>query len=406
MPATAERHEGAGSGNAGRLLPSRGGAIRLNSSALAWLLLAASAASFSSDKCVAKKEYDEIVSIVTKGFYDKTFRGLDWSSRVSHHRKSLACNADDRGVAASVNALLSELKASHTALYTRRDLHYWGLNSMFSQGPTDYQLEFSGIWPEKRDGAWYARYVLEGSPAARAGVAGGDELLRVNGKAFEPLSFTGKEDSLQLSSDGKGSRTVTIRADHKNVMQAFIDAAESSRKILKAGNKRVGYFHLWTAREGILKALKEALAEFEVARVDALIIDFRGGYGGTSPAYLDPLNASAHLKTVPKYFLIDDGVRSGKEMLAQMIRNGKLGTLVGSRTAGNFLGATPHRFFDDKYFLLLASFGNGDFGIEGVGVPPDIEVIRCREHCGGRDAQLAKALELAGVVYNRGDESH
>lgn len=365
--------------------------------ALTCLLFAATAPSFSANACVARNEYDEIVATATEGFYDRTFRGLDWPSRIKHYRKPLACDADASAVAVAVNGLLAELKASHTRLYTREDMHYWGLNSFFSQGPEDYQLRFSGIWPVKTGERWYARYVLEGSPAARAGVTAGDEVLLLNGKAFHPLAFTGQDDSLQLSSDGKNRRTVILRARRENVMQAFVEAAQASRKILKSGDKRVGYFHLWTARDGILQALKDSVAEFDAARVDALIIDFRGGYGGTSPVYLEALNASPHVKSVPKYFLIDDGVRSGKEMLAVMIRNGKAGTLVGSRTAGAFLGATPHRFFDDRYFLILASFGNGDLGIEGVGVPPDVEVPACHEHCEGRDAQLLKALALAGA---------
>ena len=363
-----------------------------------FVLLLAAAAARAADDCNSRHEFDQIVSEVTHRFYDKTFRGLDWPARIRHYRRALSCEADPRGVAVVVNQLLAELHASHTALYTRVDMHYWGLNSLFSPNLTDYRLNFAGIWPERRNGRWFAKYVLEGSPAARAGVAPGDELLKLNDAPFSPFAFTDHSDSLVVRSVPEARRTVAIRSEYVSIMQAFIDASTASTQIIELPGKRVGYFHLWTARDSILQALREALSGFEASRVDALIVDFRGGYGGTSPDYLDLLRASPHLMSVPKFFLIDDGVRSGKEMLAAMVKQEKLGTLVGWRTKGAFLGAVPVRPVDGKYFLLVAGYGSLPVDlppIEGVGVRPDIEVAPCFALCGGRDAPLEKALTLA-----------
>lgn len=143
-----------------------------------------------------------------------------------------------------------------------------------------------------------------------------------------------------------------------------------------------------------------ALDDFEDRGIDFLIIDYRGGYGGTSEDYLNKIRESAYWQNVPKYFLIDDSVRSGKEMLAGIIKRDGLGTLVGSTTAGYFLGASPFRLFDDKYFLLLA-IGDGTVPvlpgigrIEGVGVTPDIFIEPCRMYCAEHDPVLEKAIEL------------
>jgi carboxyl-terminal processing protease len=368
-------------------------AVLLTASLLAVIAPAAA----SDDSCAPRSEYDEIINAVTKGFYDKAFRGLDWPARVAHYRKSLPCTADAEQVAIVSNRLLSELKASHLGVYTRKDFHYWGLNSLFSPDNTGAQLNFAGIWPERQGDRWYAKYVFEGSAAERAGVRPGDELIRLNGVAFDPFEFTGREDSVLLASRRGKQQTLTVQAEYKSVMQAFVDASRASSKVIEAGAKRVGYFHLWGARDGVLNALEESLADFERTRVDALILDFRGGYGGTSLDYLRALLASKYLMSIPKFLLIDDGVRSGKEMLAAILKRDKLATLVGSRTAGAFLGATAVRFFDNKYFLLLAAFGSpeGLPPVEGVGVSPDVEVLPCRRYCGGRDPQFLKALDLA-----------
>lgn len=366
---------------------------------LSFLLYVGGAAALAAESCRAQHEYDDITAAVTERFYDKTFRGLDWPARVAHYRTLVRCDDDEIKVAVQVNRLLSELHASHTALYTKADMDYWGLNSLFSATNDGYAIQFAGIWPQQREGQWYARYVFENSPAARAGVVQGDRLLKLNGRPFTPLAFTGESDSLTFSRGGKAPRDVSLQAIRQGIVKGFIDSSADSRQVLNVRDKKVGYFHLWTARDVILQSLKDSLSAFESARVDALIIDLRGGYGGTSPDYLEPVRTSAYLMSIPKYFLIDDGVRSGKEMLAAMIKRDKLGTLVGSRTAGAFLGAAPVRLFDDRYFLLLAVRGGVQLDlppIEGVGVKPDVPVTACRARCAAPDTELTKALALIG----------
>lgn len=83
--------------------------------------------------CQALREYDALASTVTREFYDRTFRRLDWNARVLRYRARVRCGFDASDVASTVNALLSALHASHTAVYTAKDLKYWALESLFSQ---------------------------------------------------------------------------------------------------------------------------------------------------------------------------------------------------------------------------------------------------------------------------------
>ena len=101
----------------------------------------------------------------------------------------------------------------------------------------------------------------------------------------------------------------------------------------------------------------------------------------------------------PKYLLIDDGVRSGKEWVTALVKRDQVATVVGSRTAGAVLAASVYPFADDRYLLYLAvePFAPEGTGVlEGIGVEPDIAVAPCREHCAGRDPQLEKVFELIG----------
>lgn len=366
---------------------------------LALCALFATNVAHADEPCEAKREYDGIMAMVTEQFYDKTFRGLDWGTRVAAYRNQVACGDTEVAIATQINALLATLHASHTGLYTRQDLEYWALNSVFSNGLDKSPLAFSGIWPTKRGQAWYAAYVLEDSPAAKAGVRAGDLLVSLDGGAFEPLGFRAETESvLVISSDGHTQRTVRLMPVFESVQSAFVRASIASEREIPVEGKRVGYFHLWSGTNmKFREALEAALATLEERKVDALILDLRGGFGGSGPEYLAKLKGSAHFEKVPKYFLIDDGVRSGKEWVSAMVRQQKLGTLVGSTTAGMFLGGQANRPFDGKYFLYVAVGAFTPEGIppiEGIGVPPDVAVPACRVFCAGEDAQLAKALEL------------
>lgn len=363
-----------------------------------FMLIAALHVSKAWAECAARVDFDHVVAPITERFFDRTFRGLSWTARVAHYRQRVRCGSSEQAIAALANELAAELHASHTGVFTRTDLDYWGFNSVYSAHETDYPLWFSGIWARQDGSRWYARYVLEGSPAARAGVLAGDELVSLNGVPFSPVGFTSGPDRLLISSDGKSRRELALTARHESVMQAFMAAAEASARIDRFGERRIGYFHLWGARAQMLELLRAAMRRFETERVNAVVIDLRGGYGGTSPEYLDPLRQSTYLMGIPRYFLIDDSVRSGKELIAATASRDHVAELVGSRTAGAFLGGVPARIDGDRYFVLIAAFGGTlpDLPpIEGVGVAPAIAVDSCRTYCRGRDPLWDKVVQLA-----------
>jgi carboxyl-terminal processing protease len=97
--------------------------------------------------------------------------------------------------------------------------------------------------------------------------------------------------------------------------------------------------------------------------------------------------------------LIDDGVRSGKEWIAYLLKQQPQVTMIGSRTAGAFVAGAPFVFAKGKYFMLLAVQAFQPPGvepIEGIGVQPEVQVAPCRQYCGNRDPQLEHALEMIG----------
>jgi carboxyl-terminal processing protease len=360
-----------------------------------------------ANDCTRLNEFDQMARTVTERFYDKSFRGHDWNATVARHRNAVDCARDERTLARVVNDLLKELKASHTAVYTADDLDYWAMQSIFSRDLDAHQIPFSGIWPAQApplrsgqaEGEWYAKYVLPGTPAADAGISVGDRLIRLDGKPFEPLGFSDGGDSILVISPEVGSeRAVRIRATKQSIQRAFLDATRRSERLIRVDTKKIGYFHLWSGTHPLfLESLNIALARFEAQQIDALILDLRGGFGGSSLEYLEKLKKTAYFADVEKFALIDDGARSGKELLAGSLRHEKIATLVGSTTAGAFLGGSPFRFADDKYLLMVAvgAFVPPGIGpIEGIGIAADVAVAPCRAYCRGQDPQLDAVIEL------------
>ena len=359
-------------------------------------------ATATGDSCQALTDVSVILSIVTEQFYDRSFNGLDWRSEVASVVEATGCDEMPADVTQRVNALLSRLDASHTAVYSPQDLDYWGLNSLFYfDGLDGYALPFPGIWATRHNDGWFATHVLNGSEAEQAGVQAGDELLQLNGGDFSPTAFVAGNNTLEISADGRTTRTVQIEAPVHSVMRAFVDASAASAQILTTsgsnGGKTAGYYRIWAARDQIQRDFQAAIEHFTMQEVDALIVDLRGGFGGTSEEYLAAVRFMRAQRPVPVYFLIDDSVRSGKELLAAVVRRDELGTLVGSTTAGYYLSGRMNRVLNDRYFLYVAVSEYptpGPQPIEGVGIAPDIEVEPCRQYCGGRDPVLARVLEI------------
>jgi carboxyl-terminal processing protease len=358
------------------------------------------------DDCTALRDISVVLSVVTEQFYDRSFNGLNWSSEVADAVEATQCSDNPAQVTERVNALLARLNASHTAVYSQSDLDYWGLNSLFHfEGMDAYTLPFAGVWAalegsgQSANPRWFATHVLNGSAAEIAGILQGDELMLLNGDAFRPIGFLPGINRVQVSSDGVTSREVTIEVPVQSVMRAFVDASAASARVLdlQSIGKRIAYYRIWAARDQIQRNFQQEMENFSESDIDALIIDLRGGFGGTSDDYLSAVRFMRVQNPVPVYFLIDDSVRSGKELLAALVRRDGLGTLVGSTTAGYYLSGRMNRLLDNRYFLYVAvgtfpTPGTGD--IEGIGVAPDIEVAPCRQHCNGSDPILDRVLQL------------
>ena len=163
-----------------------------------------------------------------------------------------------------------------------------------------------------------------------------------------------------------------------------------------------------------------ALIFEELGDYDGLILDLRGGFGGAGYEYLDLFfpdrSGYAKIEVIdnegrriwpvpprinerhypgPMVVLINEGTRSGKEMLAYQFVKSRRATVIGTPTRGAF--TLGRAFFTEAgldYFLFLST---GELildgtKIEGFGVAPHAEIPYDLNGRYTTDPQLASAV--------------
>ncbi len=259
------------------------------------------------------------------------------------------------------------------------------------------------------------RYVLDDSPAAGAGIQVGDKILAVNGQQWIGVeSFAGYADKLvSIAIEREGMRfSVSLTPKRHDAYQAYVNAITKSNRIRLRQGYKIGYVHYWCGNREAHDAFEKVLSSPNIANSDALILDLRDGYGGNSIEdveyfYRNALNTPEFLmigrdgKTSgsreyydkPVVALINDGSRSGKELLAFSLQRAKRAKLIGTNTAGAFL-AGHFDVIDDKTALYLAVSDCTVAGtrLEGKGVAPDI-VVPDDGNQAGKEKQIAAAMD-------------
>jgi carboxyl-terminal processing protease len=355
----------------------------------------------------------EVVKTVRENFYDAP-RGERWAAE---HAGYAAGAGTPRAFAEATNAALAGLHASHTAYLTPADMQYYALLAVFQRSLGLAEVEYGSIGADyaRIDGVWYVRRVFAGGPAEAAGLRRGDRIVAADGGEFEPIGSFGGRGRVELRivrEAGGAEERVSVAPRRVNPKEEWLAAQNAGTRVIEAGGRRIGYIPLYSgAGEEFQEAVAEAISG-PLSGADALVLDLRDGYGGCNPDFVNMFNGAVPVLrstdrsgkvTVmdgqwrrPLVVLVNGGSRSGKEVVAFAVKSGRLGTLVGERTAGAVLGGRPF-LLSDRSLLYLATLDVevDRVRLEGLGVEPDIRVPDNLPYAGGRDPQLEAAVARA-----------
>ena len=292
---------------------------------------------------------------------------------------------------------------------------------------------------------------IDGTPAARAGVESGDEILKIDDRLVMEESLNETVELLR----GRPGTPVTIEVRRPgyddplsfDLTRQRIEVASTRHEVLNGsvGYLRVSQFIDSTAKDAIaaIEAMQAAVVNATGRSLTGLILDLRNNPGGILDAAVDISDlfldagtiVSAEGRTAESRFrreasggdvlqgaamavLVNGGSASASEIVAGALQDHNRATIVGTRTFGKGLVQTVVPLSRGRAIKLTTSryyTPSGD-SINEVGVAPDLYIEGTRNHPGRdingsldreNDVQLIEAIELImnqPVMHSRAPE--
>ncbi|MCI0486472.1 MAG: S41 family peptidase [Blastocatellia bacterium] len=359
--------------------------------------------------------FENVAKVLQTRYYDKRFRTEVLPKLVSEYADKAKQAKTLNEQRDAVHEMLGQIPASHLGLLSKQT-HRYIIDDLRGRPYPTFGFQLVAI-----KGEFYAFFVLEGGPAARAGLLAWDRVISIDGlpvKQSQRLDWRSddayiKDDRdppvhyliaergarVQIKVERSRGKFMNIRVPAEDY-SAF-EAAKASARIYRDEGHTVGYLHFWYIHlMGVPELLKDKL-EGEFKDCDAVMIDLRGrgGNGMAISQIIDLLRAENSERHRPVVALVDRQSRSAKDVLAYEMKKRGLARVVGERTAGAVI---PASFADVGHETVLMfpmiKFGPYTDLLEFKPVEPDVFVERAAPFSAGEDpilkAGLAEAVRL------------
>jgi carboxyl-terminal processing protease len=280
-----------------------------------------------------------------------------------------------------------------------------------------------GIEVSEKNGVITIITPMAGSPAARAGLRSGDEIVAVDGVTIEPGNL---HETISQMRGRAGSRiSVTVLRDDEKIIHEMrrevIRVASVHHELLSPafGYVRLNQFSETTARE--LSRAIDAMQESNDGMLEGLVLDLRNNPGGVLDAAVDVTDLfldsgvivtadgrtadarfrrSAHrgdiLDGAEIIVLVNHGSASASEIVAGALQDHGRALVVGTATFGKGLVQTVMPLSKGRAIKLTTSryyTPSGD-SIHETGITPDVYV---------EDTPGFPDLSLSGIVDSSQD---
>ncbi len=404
---------------------------------------------FADDKSAAADErltpqqvYDRAWTLIKDNFYLESYStppaSQDWSRW--RHRYDDKLRSDDDAHKA-IQTMLASLGDPYTRFLDKE---------AFDDEKSHIKASLAGVGMQlgiNKDQRIVVIAPIEDSPAQKAGIQSGDEILEVDGKPIKGLAL----DQIVKQIRGEVGTVVKVsyaRAGKKHYIELtradIAIKAVSTVEVLNFGGNsgKFGYIRLDTfMSERASKEVRAALAKVESEGAEGVILDLRGNPGGLlsnainmANMFIDhgvivstvdngdyKISQIAKPKdpcvTLPLVILINEGSASASEILSGCLRDNHRAKLVGAKSFGKGLVQAINALGDGSSINVTVAryLTPADIDIHKTGIVPEYAVtLKHDDYQSGRgpwwidttgsavkhspregkDAQLNKAVEV------------
>ena len=359
--------------------------------------------------------YDMVWKLVNNKFVDQTNNNQDWT-RWRHKYDSQIQTNEDAYMA--INTMLASLNDPYTRFLDPKE---------FTEEQNSMKGSLKGIGTQisVKNGQLYVVEPIENSPAQRAGIQAGDEIMEINGESTKGITVDKAADKIR----GEKGTTVRLLIKRKNVEEPItfnivrdeveVKVVSTKPPIETKIPDNIQYIRLSSFIS------KNAATEIESilnnsSSVKGYILDLRSNPGGllTNAIYISDmlLRGGVIVSTVdrdsyksttraryqqvtdkPIVVLINKGSASASEILSGALKDNHRATIVGEQSFGKGLVQEINRLPDEAGMNItiqryLTPSGSD---IHKKGITPDVVVELTKENVDAKDdVQLKKAIEI------------
>ena len=261
---------------------------------------------------------------------------------------------------------------------------------------------------------------IENSPALKAGLKSGDEILAIDGKSTLKMTV---EDASKLIR-GQIGTSVSLDLERPNnkfnvkLTRATIEVPTVRYTLKQESGRRVGYIRLQEFSSHAADQMRVAIRKLNDQKVDSYVLDLRGNPGGLLNASIEIarmwLDDGHIVKTVdrkgsssqitanqtaitklPLAVLVDGNSASASEILTGALKDNKRAVVVGSQTFGKALVQSVHELGDGSGLAVTIAhyYTPNGTDINHKGIAPDIKLDLTQT----QERQLASNPNLIGT---------
>ncbi len=279
---------------------------------------------------------------------------------------------------------------------------------------------------------------IEDTPAYKAGVKAGDQIIKIDGKSTKDISIVEAVKKLR----GKKGTKVTITIMRESMIKPqniVLTRAEIQVKSIKTKtfDNNIGYIRISSFNEQTAADLRKALADVKAKSnpMQGLVLDLRNDPGGllnqaievsdmflrsgvivstrgrtkSMETKIQARDDGVREVTVPMVVLVNEGTASAAEIVAGALQDNGRALIVGTQTFGKASVQTVIRLEDGSALKLTTAryYTPKGRSIQAEGIKPDLIVKLkkpSKDTVDGQPDEMMREKDLEGHILPAGED--